>query len=386
MELKPLPFHSALAPYQKQAEELLAAQGSGDKEAIRIFHERHPRFLDAKIPWLPKDLPESEIRDARLDTADAQLALARWYSFQDWAALAEYADAVSRPGSAVFEFESAVEAVIEGDLTALERLLGANPKLVRTRSTRRTPFSPPVHRATLLHYIAANGVEGYRQKTPPNAVEIAKALLEAGAEADSLADLYGGQCTTMSLLVSSCHPAKAGLQAALVDTLADYGAAVEARGKGNWVSPLLTALAFGYLDAAEALVRRGAHVETLAAAAGLGRVADARRLLADADAKTRHRAMALAAQLGHAEIVRLLLDAGEDPNRYNPEGNHSHSTPLHQAALAGHAEVVRLLVERGARLDLRDTIYQGTPLGWAEHAGQKEIAEYLRGCEAAQAG
>jgi ankyrin repeat protein len=386
MELKPLPFDSTLEQYQKQAEELLAAHASGDAGAIRIFHERHPRFLDAKIPWLPKDLPESEIRDATLTLADAQLALARWYSFEDWAALAEYADAVTRPGSAVFEFESAVEAVIEGDLAGLRRLLRANPELVRARSTRRTPFSPPVHRSTLLHYLGANGVEGYRQKTPPNAVEIAKALLEAGAEVDSLADLYGGQCTTMSLLVSSCHPAKAGLQAALVETLVDYGAAVEARGVGNWVSPLLTALAFGYLDAAAALVRRGARVETLAAAAGLGRVADARRLLADADAGTRHKALALATQLGHAEIVGLLLDAGEDPNRYNPDGNHSHSTPLHQAALAGHAEVVRLLVERGARLDIRDTIYQGTPLGWAEYAGRSEIAEYLRGCVEGRAG
>jgi hypothetical protein len=36
------------------------------------------------------------------------------------------------------------------------------------------------------------------------------------------------------------------------------------------------------------------------------------------------------------EIVRLLLDAGEDPNRYNPVGGHSHTTPLHQAAGGGH--------------------------------------------------
>ena len=88
--------------------------------------------------------------------------------------------------------------------------------------------------------------------------------------------------------------------------------------------------------------------------------------------------MALAAQHGHAEIVHLLLDAGEDPNRHNPDGNHSHSTPLHQAALAGHDAVVRLLVERGARLDIKDTIYQGTPLDWAIHGEQTEIEKYLR--------
>ena len=37
----------------------------------------------------------------------------------------------------------------------------------------------------------------------------------------------------------------------------------------------MTALAFGYLPAAEALVRRGARVDNLAVAAGLGRLADA---------------------------------------------------------------------------------------------------------------
>jgi ankyrin repeat protein len=140
----------------------------------------------------------------------------------------------------------------------------------------------------------------------------------------------------------------------------------------------MTALVFGFPAAAEALVRRGARVASLAAAAGLGRIADAERLLASSDAADRHHALALAAAQGHADIVRLLLDAGEDPNRYNPEGFHSHTTPLHQAALAGRDTVVRLLVGRGARLDIKDTIYQSTPLGWAIYGGQTTIADFLR--------
>ena len=79
----------------------------------------------------------------------------------------------------------------------------------------------------------------------------------------------------------------------------------------------------------------------------------------------------------------MLVDAGEDPNRYNPEGAHSHSTPMHQAALAGHAGVVRLLVERGARRDMRDILYRGTPLDWARHGGRSEIASYLSSLPAA---
>lgn len=168
------------------------------------------------------------------------------------------------------------------------------------------------------------------------------------------------------------------MQVALIETLLDFGAAVEASGSGKWVSPLMTALVFGYPSAAEALVRRGARVDNIAAAAGLGRLADATQMLATADAEARHRALALAAQLGRLEIVRLFLDAGEDPNRYNPDGFHSHATPLHHAAGGGHDAVVRLLVERGARLDIKDTIYQSTPLGWARYAGQTEIEKYLR--------
>jgi ankyrin repeat protein len=101
--------------------------------------------------------------------------------------------------------------------------------------------------------------------------------------------------------------------------------------------------------------------------------------LSSATPLDRHRALALAAQSGHAEIVGVLIDAGEDPNRFNPPGTHSHSPPVHQAIAAGHLEVVKLLVGRGARLDIKDTIYQGTPLGWAEYCNQREIATYLRG-------
>jgi ankyrin repeat protein len=269
------------------------------------------------------------------------------------------------------DFESAVDAVVDGDVAALEQLLREDPELARARSTRE-------HRATLLHYVAANGVEDDRQRTPANAVEVAEMLLRADAEVDALADMYGGQATTMSMLVSSQPPAQAGLQIALVETLLDFGAAIEGQGSGLWRSPLMTALAFGYTDAAEALARRGARADYIAAAAGLGRLEQVRELMPLADAEARHRALALAAQHGHVDIVRLLLDAEEDPNRFNPDGNHPHSTPLHQAVSGGHEAVVRLLVERGARLDIKDKIYRGTPLGWAIYEKQTGIEQYLR--------
>jgi ankyrin repeat protein len=275
-------------------------------------------------------------------------------------------------------FERAAEAVVDGDAATLSVLLSTHPELATARSHRVTDRNPPVHRATLLHYVAANGVEDVRQRSPRNAVEIARLLLNAGADPNALADMYDAKCTTLSMLVSSTPPAQAGVQVPLIDVLVDFGASVEHTGEGAWTSPVVTALVFGFVDAAEALVRRGARVDLLPAAAGLGRLDDVEAMLPTASADDRQRALALAAQLGRLDVTRTLLDAGEDPNRFNPPGMHAHGMPLHHAALYGHDAVVRLLMERGARADVADTLFHATPAGWAEHGGHPAIAAFLR--------
>src|SRR5215475_11321157 len=172
-------------------------------------------------------------------------------------------------------FETAADAVILGRVAELQALLRDQPALATARSGRE-------HHATLLHYVAANGVEQYRQKSPPNAVSIATTLLDAGAEVDALADTYSGGTTetTMNLLVSSVHPRDAGVQVPLVHALLDHGAAID--GIANDCSPLATALAFWYGSAATALVERGARVDTVATAAGMGRLDVVREMVTDA--------------------------------------------------------------------------------------------------------
>lgn len=355
-----LPYQARLEEYQRQADVLFRELQSSVDSALWRFKWEHPRF---------KGCDADEVRAAALDLADAKTVIAREHGFETWADVARFADAVQNDDG-VARFEAAVDAVVTGDIDLLRSMLDHDPELIRARSARR-------HKATLLHYVAANGVEGSRQRTPHNVVEIAKLLLERGAEADALAEMYDARCTTMSMLLSSSHPAQAGLQGKLAEALLDHGAACEGPGS-NWQSALLTALAFGFRDTAEILADWGAPVNTLAAAAGLGRLEEAARLLPAADARDRHTALALAAQHGHAAVVRMLLEAGEDPNRRNPDGYHSHSTPLHQAVWSGHLDVVRLLVEHGARLDIDDTVYRATPVGWADYGGKTEIASYLR--------
>ena len=375
-----VPFDAAIGDYLRQADEALAGWQSRDEQALKFFRAHHPKFLDDKIPWLQRFWEsDADARKIPVDRDDAKLAVARFYDFRDWPSLETYVAAVTDRSSAVWRFERAAEAVIDGDAATLTRLLREDPELVRARSTRVCNFEPPVHRATLLHYVAANGIEGYRQRSPKNAVEIAKILLDAGADPNALEGAYGHQSTTMAMLVSSTPPKQAGVQVPILNTLIDYGASVEPLGTGMCADPLITALVFGSGEAAQELVRRGARINSLPKAAGLGRLDDVRRLLPAATAEDRHGALALSAQLGHLEIVKLLLDEGEDPNRFNPQGYHGHATPLHQSIANGHLEVAKLLIERGARLDIKDNIFRSTPLGWAEYCDQPAIAEYIRG-------
>ena len=57
---------------------------------------------------------------------------------------------------------------------------------------------------------------------------------------------------------------------------------------------------------------------------------------------------------------------------------HRHAMPLHQAALNDDVETMKLLIEHGARIDARDTLWDGTPLGWAVHNKKRKAEAYLR--------
>ena len=356
----PLPFTAPLGAYLEQAQSLLADLHAGDEAAAWRFKWEHPRFRDQQV---------GEVRSATLDLEDAKLVTARSYAFESWEDLAVFAERTTSD-RAIVRFESAVDAIVSGNRDMLETLLREDPALVAARSARR-------HRATLLHYVAANGVEGWRQRVPPNAVDIARLLLDAGADPNALAEMYDAQCTTLSMLVSSSPPADAGLQLPLAELLVDRGATLEAAGS-QWNAAVLTALAFGFLDTARALAARDTGVRDIAVAAGLGLLGDTARLLASAGPERRRAALTLACMHGHVRVAQLLLDAGIDPNQYNPSGFHAHSAPLHQAVWSNREPIVRLLVERGARLDMRDLVYDGTPLDWAVYGQRTEIADYLR--------
>lgn len=260
-------------------------------------------------------------------------------------------------------FRAAVALIDAGDAAGLAAHLAAHPGL----AARRVAFEGRNYFANpgLIGFVAENPTRN--GTLPANIAEIAALLLRAGARDDRPA-----LDETVALVASGRVARECGVQVELIALLCRHGA-----DPGGAMQP---ALAHGEFAAAEALLAAGA-ARTLPVAAALGEVERARALLSGADAAARHLALANAAQHGRAEVVALLLDAGEDPDRYNPVGSHAHATPLHQAACEGHDEVVRLLVARGARRDLRDALWQGTPREWAEHCGHPAIADWLRSFE-----
>jgi hypothetical protein len=365
MPVRRLPPNPNLDHLKYQAKDLLKEHAARDLGAAQSIREFHPRFSRAS---------DAEIFAAPLKLSDAQLTIARESGFPSWARLKRHiekptlADQLNLPHHERIEdpiFRRAVDLIDTGDAAGLRAHLKQHSRLVR----QHVVFEGwnYFHDPTLLEFVAENPVR--HGKLPENIVEVAKVILDAGPEQSALNE-------TLMLVATGSVPRECRLQIPLIDLLCERGADPD--------SAIHATAVHNEFEALHSLIRRGARVD-LPVAAALGRVEDFCRMLPAASGAERHLALALASQFSHLELVRLLLDAGEDPNRYNPPGGHAHTTPLHQAAAAGHEEIVRLLVERGARLDMKDILWHGTPADWARHEDKTKVEEYLRARESRRA-
>ena len=379
MDTLPLPPRPDIEQYRKRAKSLVVAANSDDPEAVTQWAadwlttlaklrgvEITPFIQDSfdrAVESLAKEVASRRERGA-MALADAQHLIAQAHSYDNWAEFAREVEGLRSDGGKS-DFEKAADAVVEGDMMALEALLANNPNLVREHSARK-------HHATLLHYVGANGVEDFRQKTPPNVVDVCRRLIDAGSDVNALADTYGKDLyqTTMNLLVSSTHPADAGLQAALVEVLLDHGAAIN--GLEDNGSPILTALAFGYRDAADALARRGARIDHVVVAAAVGRIDLVRAWVVDPTTLSREHlpyrgpywvhipddtksqielALVWACKFGRTDVARVLLDLGVAA----ASKDNDQMTALHWSSARGMHEVMEMLIARGAPLEVRNT-------------------------------
>jgi ankyrin repeat protein len=379
----PLPPRPNLEQYKKRAKDLARACKSGEPDAIRVWavqwietltelhgesdrpwwwNREHINRLATRVEEFSRiKLSPAGLQPPKCSLADAQFVIARAHGFASWPGLVTHIESLARSSSRTSAFEAAADAIVAGDASTLARLLRENPELVRARSTRE-------HNATLLHYVSANGVEGYRQKSPKNAARIAEMLLEAGAEVDAEADVYGGGCTTLGLVATSAPPASAGVQQDVMDVLLGHGARIAHPGTHGDKRTLVRAcLSNGQPQAAEYLMSRGAPLD-LASAAGTGRVDIVRRFFSpgglEATSAELLDGFAFACTYGRVEVVDFLLDQGLEVNaelRSHGEGH----TGLHAAAYHGHVDVVKALLRRGARVEVIDKTWGTPPLIWA---------------------
>jgi ankyrin repeat protein len=373
----PLPPRPSLEQYRKLAKDLVKACRSADAGALAAFVDRWLASLrrafgggeDARAR-MANDRNANQVEDfARRHLAgecslgEAQFVLARSHGFVNWARFVEHLDRLARGND---PFEAAADAVISGDEAALRALLSADPSLARATSDRE-------HGATLLIYTAANGVEGYRQRTPANIVRIAELLLDAGADVDAAADVYGGGCTTLGLVATSANPRQAGVQLPLLQLLIDRGARVEGQNSGNGMGAVVSCLANGCPEAADYLADRGARIG-LVEAAGLGRREAVERILAEASHTPAqvNEALRWSCTHGRPEIADLLVRRGADLS----DGSGDGQTAAHMAVIAGQLETLKVLLTYNPPLEQKN-IYGGTVLGqtlWsAGHGGDPNL-------------
>ncbi len=326
----------------------------GDAALLERLLDENPQMLrEQPPPYVPRG------PGPRYDAGDARAIIAREHGFSSWAEFQALLKELEQPHSQVAKFEAAVEAIISGDVPTLQRLLHENPELIRARSKR-------MHHATLLHYAGANGIEGFRQKTAKNVVQVAEVLLNAGADVNAVAEMYRGS-TTIGLVSTSIHPRLAGVQDELIAVLIEHGATIEGR-PGVAVN---SCLANGRGKAAEFLAQRGAQLD-LEGAAGVGQLDVVKSFFNDdgglkAGVTMKHMTdgFAWACEFGRTEVVGFLLQHGME---VDARLRHDGQTGLHWAAYGGHADAVELLLQRGAAVDAKDETFRGTPLGWALYA------------------
>ena len=283
------------------------------------------------------------------------------------------------------KFHPAIAAISEGDLETFKALVSQDPTLATSRSSTSHP--------TLLQCVALDG------KDKPNNVEMARVLIAAGAEINQ------------PLVATGSIDNRAVAQ-----LLLDHGASID--GTGGW-SPIEEALYWNSREVLALLLERGAAVQNLRIAAGLGRT-DLIEGYFNADGSLRpeagkinwpwggletiagsnhdqagkqkladrvnewsqdrqgiiNNAFVYACMHGHIEAAKLLLEKGAEINVI-PGGFDYAGTGLHYAALNGQRAMVEFLLQQGADREVKDTKVGSDAAGWAEYGGHLEIRDLL---------
>lgn len=181
--------------------------------------------------------------------------------------------------------------------------------------------------------------------------------------------------------------------ARVLEVLAQQPELVEATDERGF-APLHLAVRSGHRDVVDALLSKGADLETIHERYGLTAVGFAfqsenqvgkadltpylisRGAWFDPDEPMRRgiRRLDMAVVFGNAAMVRFLLDIGADANAETAYP----LPPLVNAASHGHAEIARLLLEHGTDVNVEDAS-GNPPMHWAVTRGHGDILQLLLG-------
>ena len=235
-------------------------------------------------------------------------------------------------GQVAVELRLAVRA---GDVGAIQRLLRNNPALASARLVGRDGGT-----GTPLHLVT--DWPGYF----PNGPEIARLLIDAGADPNALTTSRGSQPEPGS--ETPLHYAASSDDVDVAEVLIDAGADLETP-DGSIGTPLDNAVGYGCWHVARLLVTRGARVDRAWHAAALGIRGRLETILgSDPTAEDVSQAFWHACAAGERRAAEYLLSRGAD---HNWEPDYAQGTPLDAASGLGTRQenVISWLRELGAR-------------------------------------
>ena len=451
--VRPLPPNPSLDKQRKLAKTLARDYWRGDPEAIDRVRALHPKPPTPDIFAL----------------SDAQLVIARGYGFAGWPQLKRkidsltkspaelfraaveagdvdqvrqllrsHRDLVSHINEPTFSFKSPAVHVARMNLELLDLLLAHGADLNARTSWEKGGFgvleqvnpeqaAPLIARgakidiwaaanlgmmvelATLVakdpELVHAKGGDGKRPLHFARTVEIARFLIEHGAEIDALDDdhdstpaqhLIGDRPDVARFLVSKGARSDLLLAAALGDLrlvrnhLDAEPDAIAMRVDQDWFPMIDTAangghiyqwtLGFhisafdiarkrGHTEVVELLLKRAGPLDRLLDALWCGDDARADAVLAVDPHLVDHapgkalRQVADAARNNNIAAVRAMLRRGFPVTALSQHG----ATPLHWAAFHGNPDMLEGVLRHNPPINAQDRQFQGTPMGWLIH-------------------
>jgi ankyrin repeat protein len=179
------------------------------------------------------------------------------------------------------------------------------------------------------------------------------------------------------------HLAAVKKQRESLETLLDLGADVDSQEAAGF-TPLDEAALAGEHGMADLLIHRGARIQ-LPAAVLLGRTDDVQRLIREDPVAVEPAGrwgmlLIRASERGSRQAIERLIEMGADVNHADKRlavDDVDRYTPLHAAAYHGNGEGAAALLALGADVRIRDSRYHGTPAGWANYAGHKDVRDVI---------